>query len=53
MQTQEVTGPVTASADNKATVLHSRLPFNVVQFEGTETQPWHLPVAFPSDPQTS
>lgn len=46
-----VIGPVTASADNKATVLHSRRPFNVVQFEATETQPRRLSLAFPSDPQ--
>lgn len=49
MRTLEVIGPVTASADNEATVFGSCRPFDVVEFDVTETQPRHLSVAVPSD----
>lgn len=49
MRTLEVIGPVTAWADNEATVLGSRRPFDVVEFDVMETQPRRLSVAVPSD----
>lgn len=42
MRTLEVIGPVTAWADNEATVLGSRRPFDVVEFDVMETQPRRL-----------
>lgn len=49
MRTLEVIGPVTASADNEATVFGSRRPFDVTGFDVTETQPRRLSVAVPSN----
>lgn len=49
MRTLEVIGPVTAWADNEATVLGSRRPFDVVEFDVMEAQPRRLSVAVPSD----
>lgn len=49
MQTLEIIGPVTASADNEASVFGSRRPFDVVEFDVTETQPRRLSVAVQSD----